>query len=99
MQFSNKLIENPLLQCDKLCGEGKQTRKVTCYKVENGKRKALPNSECDDEVPESEQKCMLAPCEGVDWITSQWSGVSYLDNSYKIFSITFSMEMQNLLCS
>lgn len=25
--------------------------------------------------PETERKCNLRPCEGVDWVTSEWSGV------------------------
>ncbi len=63
--------------CDKLCGEGKQTRKVTCYRKEtDGKITILDDSECPDEKPEDEMKCLLRPCEGVDYITSSWSGVS-----------------------
>ncbi|XP_017083163.2 papilin isoform X3 [Drosophila eugracilis] len=64
----------PWSPCDKLCGEGKQTRKVTCYIKENGRKRVLPEEDCVEEKPEAEKTCLLTPCEGVDWIISQWSG-------------------------
>ncbi|XP_017001607.2 papilin isoform X1 [Drosophila takahashii] len=64
----------PWTPCDKLCGEGKQTRKVTCYIKENGRKRVLPEEDCVEEKPEAEKSCLLTPCEGVDWIISQWSG-------------------------
>ncbi|KAH8381906.1 hypothetical protein KR009_000904, partial [Drosophila setifemur] len=64
----------PWTPCDKLCGEGKQTRKVTCYIKENGRKRVLPEEDCVEDKPEVEKTCLLAPCEGVDWIISQWSG-------------------------
>ncbi|XP_065722467.2 papilin isoform X3 [Drosophila suzukii] len=64
----------PWTPCDKLCGEGKQTRKVTCYIKENGRKRVLPEEDCVEEKPEVEKSCLLTPCEGVDWIISQWSG-------------------------
>ncbi|XP_038104409.1 papilin isoform X3 [Culex quinquefasciatus] len=60
--------------CNKLCGEGEQTRKVTCFRKENGRITVLDDSECVTEKPEVKQTCMLRPCEGVDYITSSWSG-------------------------
>lgn len=71
-----------LFQCDKLCGEGKRTRKVTCYIEENGRKKVLSDENCVEDKPEVETTCMLAPCEGVDWILSPWSGVSKDLNKY-----------------
>lgn len=63
--------------CDKLCGEGKQVRQVICYRKEkDGKITVLDEKECQDEKPEEEKTCMIQPCEGVDYITSDWSGVS-----------------------
>ncbi|XP_055613416.1 papilin-like isoform X1 [Uranotaenia lowii] len=60
--------------CNKLCGEGEQTRKVTCFRKENGRITVLDNSECPTEQPAEKQTCMLRPCEGVDYIASSWSG-------------------------
>ncbi|XP_053682403.1 papilin [Sabethes cyaneus] len=60
--------------CDKLCGEGKQHRNVVCFRKENGRITVLDDSECVTEKPEVQQTCMLRPCEGVDYITSSWSG-------------------------
>lgn len=65
--------------CDKLCGEGKQVRQVICYRKEkDGKITVLDDKDCLDEKPEEEQTCMLQPCEGVDYVTSSWSGVREL---------------------
>lgn len=46
-------------------------------KHEDGKIEVLDNSECEaiEPKPEEERKCNVRPCEGVDWITSEWSGV------------------------
>jgi Thrombospondin type 1 domain len=63
--------------CNKLCGEGKQTRQVICYrKEENGRITVLDNADCQDEKPAEAQDCMVTPCEGVEYIASSWSGVS-----------------------
>lgn len=35
----------------------------------------LNDEECETEKPEIEKSCELRPCEGVDWVTSSWSGV------------------------
>lgn len=63
--------------CNKLCGEGKQTRQVVCYKKDdNGDITVLDDKDCQDEKPAEEMECMIQPCEGVEYITSSWSGVS-----------------------
>ncbi|XP_048510814.1 papilin isoform X3 [Athalia rosae] len=80
IQECNKDVEcpnwhiGPWKPCDHLCGEGKQTRKITCYKKVEGKVFALPDSACHEERPESEKDCELRPCAGVDWVVSKWSG-------------------------
>lgn len=49
---------------------------MTCYrKNAEGKIEVLDDGQCSDEKPEAERKCNLRPCEGVDWVTSEWSGV------------------------
>lgn len=67
----------PWKPCDHLCGDGVETRNVTCYRQEGGKIEVLDDQECvsSEPKPESQKKCNLRPCEGVDWITAQWSGV------------------------
>nr|XP_042905073.1 papilin [Parasteatoda tepidariorum] len=60
-------------ECDKICGSGNQTRKVECFSKEDNK--TVDSSQCDDErKPSSHQSCTLGPCEGVEWIVSDWSG-------------------------
>ena len=66
-------------QCDHICGPGKQTRTVTCYKKVDGKIQVLENGACEAEMPENEKACELRPCAGLDWVTSEWSGVSSLN--------------------
>lgn len=70
--------------CTKLCGEGKQTRQVVCYrKEEDGKITVLDDADCQDEKPEEEKDCLVQPCEGVEYITSSWGGVSvYMAESW-----------------
>lgn len=51
---------------------------MTCFiKHEDGKIEVLKESECEaiEPKPEVERKCNIRPCEGVDWITSEWGGV------------------------
>ncbi|KAH9633689.1 hypothetical protein HF086_009023 [Spodoptera exigua] len=62
--------------CDKLCDEGKQTRQVVCRQKINGRVTVLADGNCTDEKPAVEQKCMIQPCDGVDWVTSDWSECS-----------------------
>ncbi|CAH1637578.1 unnamed protein product [Spodoptera littoralis] len=59
--------------CDKLCDEGKQTRQVVCRQKISGRVTVLGDGNCTDEKPTAEQKCMIRPCYGVDWVTSDWS--------------------------
>lgn len=72
--------------CSKLCGEGKQTRQVICYRKEdNGQITVLDDGDCQDEKPAEESDCMVQPCEGVEYITSTWSGVSIILIAIKCF--------------
>lgn len=49
---------------------------MTCYRKDaEGKIEVLDDTQCPDEKPEAEKKCNLRPCEGVDWVTTEWSGV------------------------
>lgn len=71
--------------CNKLCGEGKQTRQVVCYRKEDdGRVTVLDESDCHDEKPAEEIDCMIQPCDGVEYITSSWSGVR--NNKVKIYT-------------
>ncbi|XP_046402802.1 LOW QUALITY PROTEIN: papilin [Ischnura elegans] len=66
--------------CDRLCGEGKKRRAVLCYRKifdeSTGKDliELLSDDSCPGEKPEETEPCMRKPCEGVDWIVSEWSG-------------------------
>ena len=70
------------IQCDRLCGEGQRHRKVTCFRTVDGVIEALDDTECSDPAPERSMSCSSRPCDGVDWITSEWSGVSYQLNEF-----------------
>lgn len=76
INFSNIFLSVGKLQCSKLCGEGVQTRGIKCFTKVDKKIEVLDESECTESRPEETKKCILRPCEGVDWITSAWSGVS-----------------------
>jgi papilin len=63
------------LQCDRLCGEGKRHRKVTCYRKVDDKIRVLDDSECAGTPrPESTEQCAVRPCDGADWVATDWSG-------------------------
>ncbi|XP_066902314.1 papilin [Halyomorpha halys] len=66
----------PWKPCDRLCGDGKQRRDVHCYSKIDQRIEILDYSQCGGLRPESEKPCNLRPCDGVDWITSKWSGCS-----------------------
>lgn len=66
-----------LWQCDKLCGDGTRHRKITCFRKVDDRIEKLEDSDCEGEIPSRTESCTKRPCEGVDWITSPWSGVSY----------------------
>ncbi|XP_070578826.1 papilin-like isoform X2 [Ptychodera flava] len=62
----------PWSRCSAQCGPGTQTRRVTC----NADR-IVNDDNCDaDEKPISEKDCNLGPCEGVEWMYSNWSECS-----------------------
>lgn len=67
----------PWKGCNQLCGDGIQTRLVVCYRdLENGRKQILPDSNCaiiSNTKPNTTQVCNLRPCEGLDWITSEWT--------------------------
>ncbi|CAK1550996.1 unnamed protein product [Leptosia nina] len=64
----------PWRPCDKLCGEGKQIRQVVCHQKINGRVEVYDDGKCADEKPPTEQPCILHPCDGVDWVLSEWTG-------------------------
>ncbi|XP_069673465.1 papilin isoform X4 [Periplaneta americana] len=64
----------PWRPCDRLCGEGRQKRRIRCFRKVEGKIEVLGDSACPGEKPEDEKVCELRPCEGVDWVVSDWSG-------------------------
>lgn len=36
----------------------------------------MGDSACAGDKPETEKPCHIRPCEGVDWVVTEWSGVS-----------------------
>ncbi|KAK7073727.1 hypothetical protein SK128_001458, partial [Halocaridina rubra] len=60
--------------CSKLCGVGRQHRKIKCHLNTDGKITELDESECQEEQPATERPCENIPCGGVDWVTSDWTG-------------------------
>ena len=51
------------LQCSVTCGEGVQTRNVTCVELDNGvPGMAVADSQCEDPRPMSSIECELDPC-------------------------------------
>jgi hypothetical protein len=63
--------------CSALCGDGQQRRDVKCHAKKDNVTTVYEDSHCSEEKPEWYRRCYLKPCEGVDWITGPWSGVSF----------------------
>ncbi|XP_042857254.1 papilin-like [Penaeus japonicus] len=63
--------------CNKLCGPGRQIRKVTCHRRSGQRVEALPDEDCLTEKPEGERACETVPCGGVDWVAGDWSGCGH----------------------
>ncbi|KAF9413443.1 hypothetical protein HW555_008335 [Spodoptera exigua] len=83
--------------CDKLCDEGKQTRQVVCRQKINGRVTVLGDGNCTDEKPAVEQKCMIQPCDGVDWVTSDWSGCDTCFSKLRTRSVTCATKGHQVL--
>ena len=58
--------------CNSRCGEGFHNRSVECLNAQN---ELVEDSLCDavSFKPTENETCNEIPCEGVDWITSDWS--------------------------
>ncbi|KAF9796339.1 hypothetical protein SFRURICE_001912 [Spodoptera frugiperda] len=83
--------------CDKLCDEGKQRRQVVCRQKINGRVTVLGDGNCTDEKPTVEQKCMIQPCDGVDWVTSDWSGCDTCFSKIRTRSVTCATKGRQVL--
>ncbi|XP_063221793.1 papilin isoform X2 [Bacillus rossius redtenbacheri] len=64
----------PWKPCNRLCGDGKHLRQVVCYHRVDGRVQVLEDTACSGEKPLDSRPCSLGPCEGVDWVYSDWSG-------------------------
>ncbi|PRD28418.1 UNVERIFIED_CONTAM: Ppn [Trichonephila clavipes] len=59
------------INCDRTCGNGNRTRKVECFSDGEVSEETM----CDaQKKPLEFENCTLGPCEGVEWIVSDWSG-------------------------
>ncbi|GAB6024702.1 hypothetical protein CHUAL_009835 [Chamberlinius hualienensis] len=79
--------------CDALCGAGEQTRSVTCQRNNSGTIEIFPDKACLQDHPEKptdKKKCDAGPCEGLDWIVSEWTGCNSCDQT---------VESRQALCS
>lgn len=63
--------------CDKLCGDGYNTRVVRCVSKDDMGRIVIHGDEkCPGGKPQEYESCFTKPCEGVDWIAEgKWGEV------------------------
>ncbi|XP_041357696.1 A disintegrin and metalloproteinase with thrombospondin motifs 6-like [Gigantopelta aegis] len=59
-------------ECSRTCGEGKQSRSVSCIQAMMDTEAVLDDSECTMVKPLSEKTCQLTKCPSV-WFTDEWS--------------------------
>ncbi|XP_030854406.1 papilin isoform X3 [Strongylocentrotus purpuratus] len=56
-------------ECSVECGDGTQARQINCMADLQE-----PDSSCDaNDRPDEEQECNLGPCDGVEWMTTEWT--------------------------
>lgn len=68
-------IVGPWSTCSKMCGEGEQIREVSCERKTERSSETVDHSLCDlSQKPQTSQPCSIRPCEGTEWIVSEWSG-------------------------
>lgn len=66
---------------------------MRCHAKKDNVTTVYEDSHCSDEKPEDRKPCYLQPCEGVDWISGPWSGVSFV--ILKFFSYKKLFEYTN----
>ena len=75
-------LPSPTWQCNRVCGLGQQTRTVYClaqHPLPEAASDILPSMRCDPaDQPISARECNEGPCDGLEWVVSSWSGVSWL---------------------
>uniref|UniRef100_A0A7E4W9T4 Papilin n=1 Tax=Panagrellus redivivus TaxID=6233 RepID=A0A7E4W9T4_PANRE len=64
----------PWSACSEKCGDAKQYRSVTCRSEKAGEEgKLLPADSCNATLKvDTERGCNLGPCEGLNFVTSDW---------------------------
>ncbi|KAL3985162.1 Kunitz/Bovine pancreatic trypsin inhibitor domain family protein [Acanthocheilonema viteae] len=63
----------PWSACSEKCGDAFQYRSVTCRSAKEGEEgKLLPAEACNNETMETQRNCNLGPCQGLNFITTQW---------------------------
>ncbi|KAK6107830.1 Kunitz/Bovine pancreatic trypsin inhibitor domain family protein [Brugia pahangi] len=64
----------PWSACSEKCGDAFQYRSVTCRSAKEGEEgKLLPAEACsDDETMEIQRNCNLGPCQGLNFVTTDW---------------------------
>ncbi|XP_072168856.1 papilin-like [Diadema setosum] len=69
VQLCPRWVASEWSECSRGCGEGSQTRSVQCVAD-----LPEPDESCvAEDRPIEEQDCNLGPCDGVDWITTEWT--------------------------
>ena len=67
------------LQCDAFCGEGSQTRSVSCQK--DGSSEVVSDSYCEGLKPVDTRSCSVATCQ---WVVSEWTEVGCHWNHWEL---------------
>lgn len=81
-ELKSKLL---CLKCSAQCGEGIQSRTVTCHRTNHhGIMDPTPVDNCPmDQKPSSQQTCKLRECDDkYYWTTGQWTKVNLIHSDY-----------------
>lgn len=82
----------PWSACSKKCGDAFQYRSVTCRSAKEGEEgKLLAAEACDIKTMETQRNCNLGPCQGIDFVTTEWKLVRNKEKKIPhIFNFLFS---------
>ncbi|OZC05173.1 hypothetical protein X798_07848 [Onchocerca flexuosa] len=79
----------PWSACSEKCGNAFQYRSVTCRSAKEGEEgKMLPAEACNEESMEKQRHCNLGPCQGLNFVTTDWKLCEKCNDTEESRSVT-----------
>ncbi|MCP9259675.1 Papilin [Dirofilaria immitis] len=79
----------PWSACSEKCGDAFQYRSVTCRSAKEGEEgKMLPAEACKEEAMDTQRSCNLGPCQGLNFVTTDWKLCEKCNDTEESRSVT-----------